>query len=109
MRQGADATPLVREAERRDAALLQPIVDALRITDRTESVARLQALADQYSLRRRGIVLMMGLIALGAEAPSMWRTEVATLLFPTERPYFEMIAGLRERSQRTSPAPSSTP
>jgi len=50
--------------------------------------ARLEAIAKPLLLRDRAVVLAMGVIVLGDKAPARWRSEVKSLLYTIERPYF---------------------
>lgn len=72
----------------RGAAAQEALAATLSDAALGKQPAKLEAIAKPLALRDRAIVLGMGLIVLGAQAPEKWRGEVKDLLFTIERPYF---------------------
>ncbi len=88
VRGGDDPAPLVEEARELvppdyvDVMLRWASADALG-----EDAAAVEATLRELDPALRGHARVMGVIALGPDAPPEWRREARALLFPTERPY----------------------
>lgn len=86
VREHADTTALLALAEERTgvAELM------LRFTDRAHVRDAPESLPSGLTAQMRGFGRIMALVALGTDAPAVWRADVRRLLLPPERPYFAL-------------------
>jgi hypothetical protein len=87
-RRKADASPFfdqLKQLGKEDAEALKRFVELLR-SSRNAGAA--EQTLDGLLPELRGQAYVMGIIALGKDAPPKWRKQAKQLLFASERPYF---------------------
>ncbi len=88
LKSGRDASPFVEQAEElvgeERMELMLGWADPIRLREEPEALEESLGLLDA---ELRGQARVMGIIALGEQAPQSWRDEASALLFSMERPH----------------------